>query len=99
VIDSLPLGLYTVAVAAYTLTEKLLIHFIGVDHADPAKDSFNYSLSQLRIRVEMAFGWLVNIFCILSGKIEGRLDRVPPISIACVRLHNYIIQEDKPFGY
>ena len=36
VIDSLPLGLYPVADAACTLTEKLLIPFIGVDRAGPA---------------------------------------------------------------
>jgi hypothetical protein len=82
VIDSLSLGLYTVADAAYTLTEKLLIPFIGVDHADPAKDSCNYSLSQIRICVEIAFGRLVNMFCILSGKIEGRHYRVSAILIA-----------------
>ena len=41
-IDSLPLGLYSVADAAYTLSEKLLIPFIGVDCSDPSKDAFNY---------------------------------------------------------
>jgi hypothetical protein len=42
-IDLLPLGFYTVADAAYTLTEKLLIPIIAVDRADPTTDSFNYS--------------------------------------------------------
>jgi hypothetical protein len=45
----------------------------------------------------MAFGWLVNMFRILRGKIEGRLDMASAIIIACARLHNFIIQEDKPF--
>ena len=55
IIDSLPLGLYIVADAAYVLSEKLLVPFTGNDRSDPYHDSFNYHLSQLRIRVEMAF--------------------------------------------
>jgi len=95
--DNLPLGLYGVADAAYTLSENMLIPFTGANRLDPANDAFNYYLSQLRIRVEMAFGRLVNKFRILSGKIEGSLDRVTAILTACARLHNYIIQEDGPF--
>ena len=54
------LGLYGVGDAAYTLMERLLVLFTESQRLDPAKDSFNYYLSQLRIRVEMAFGRLVN---------------------------------------
>ena len=46
----------------------------------------------------MAFRWLVNVFQILSGKIKGRLGRVSGILIACARLHNFIIREDRSFG-
>jgi hypothetical protein len=95
--DSLPLGLYGVADAAYTLSEKLLIPFTGANRLDSARDAYNYYLSQLRIRVEMAFGRLVNKFRILSGKIVGSMDRASAILIACARLHNFIIQEDNPF--
>ena len=97
IIDALPLGLYGVADAAYTLSENMLIPYTGVDRLDPAQDAFNYYLSQLRIRVEMAFGRLVNKFRILSGKVGGSLDRVTAVLIACARLHNFIIQEDGPF--
>ena len=72
IVDALPLGLYGVADAAYTLSENMLIPYTGVDRLDPAQDAFNYYLSQLRIRVEMAFGRLVNKFRILSGKLEVR---------------------------
>ena len=98
VFDKLPDGLYGVADAAYTLSENILIPFTGAQRSDPAQDSFNYYLSQLRIRVEMAFGRLVNKFRILHGKVEGSLDRVTAVLTACARLHNYIIQEDGPFG-
>jgi hypothetical protein len=96
--NSLPLGRFGVADAAYTLSDCLLIPFTGADRLDPGKDAFNYYLSQLRIRVEMAFGRLVNKFRILSGKISGSLQRVAAILEACTRLHNFIIREDKPFG-
>ena len=97
VLDALPLGHYAVADAAYTLSECILIPFTGADRLDPAQDSFNYYLSQLRICAEMAFGRLVNIFQILSEKINGSLDQVTRVLMACARLHNFIIKEDQPF--
>lgn len=97
VFSALPPGLYGLADAAYTLSENMLIPFTGVARLDPAQDAFNYYLSQLRIRVEMAFGRLVNKFRILNGKVEGSLDRVTAVLTACARLHNFIIQEDGPF--
>lgn len=45
----------------------------------------------------MTFGWFVNKFCILSGTIASSQDRAPAILIACVCLHNHIIQEYIPF--
>ena len=95
--ENLPLGLYGVADAAYTLSESILIPFTGADRQDKAHDAFNYYLSQLQIRVEIAFGRMVNKFRILSGKIEGSIDRVSAILTACARLHNFIIQQDGPF--
>ena len=70
-LTSLPPGLFGLGDAAYTLSEHLLIPFTGSDRLDPAQDAFNYYLSQLRIRVEMAFGRLVKKFGILSGKVGG----------------------------
>ena len=93
-IENLPPGLYCVADAAYTLGETLIIPFTGVDRNDKAQDAFNFYLSQLRIRVEMAFGRLTNKFRILKGSIVGSLDRVTAIVMACARLHNYIIMMD-----
>ena len=96
VVEDLPTGMYCVADAAYTLHENLLIPFTGADRLDGAHDSFNFYLSQLRIRVEMAFGRLTNKFRILKGCVLGSLDRVSSIIMACARLHNYIIKMDGP---
>ena len=52
----LPLGAYIVGDAAYTLTEKCLTPFSGSQQADPTKDAYILFLSQVRIRIEMAFG-------------------------------------------
>ena len=47
----------------------MLIVYVGAHRCDLSQDAFNYYLSQLCIRVEMAFGRLVNKFRILSGKV------------------------------
>ena len=98
IFESLPPGLFILSDAAYTLSKTMLIPFTGVDWSDPAHDAFNYYLSQLRIRVEMAFGRLVGKFRLLNGTAGGSMDRVSSILTACARLHNYIISEDMPFN-
>ncbi|OWZ04056.1 hypothetical protein PHMEG_00024112 [Phytophthora megakarya] len=53
----------------------------------PAHDSYNYHLSQLRIRIEIAFG-LLRVF---KSPLEIAFNRVPrPILAACI-LHNWCI--------
>jgi hypothetical protein len=93
-VESLPTGMYCVADAAYTLQENLLVPYTGRDQRDPAHDAFNFYMSQLRIRVEMAFGLLTNKFRILKGRMVGSLDRISAIVMACARLHNFIISVD-----
>ena len=83
--------------ATYTLSEHLLIPLIGADRLGPAQDAFHYFLSQLHIRVEMAFGRLVKKFGILSVKVGGSVEHVSAILAACARFRNYIIMEDGPF--
>ena len=46
-IEALPLGLYFVGDAAYTLSERLLILFTGSQRENPSNDTFNFHLSQL----------------------------------------------------
>jgi hypothetical protein len=93
-IDSLCLGLYFVGDAAYNLSERLLVPFTGSQREDPDKDAFNFYLSQLRIRIEMAFGRLVNKWRILKTKLECDLTRNAEIIMCCAILHNYVINAD-----
>ena len=95
-IQSLPLGLYFVGDAAYSLEENLLVPFTGSQRHDPVHDAFNFHLSQMRIRIEMAFGRLVRKFQVLKRKMEGKLPKISQIFGACARLHNYIIDNDMP---
>jgi hypothetical protein len=64
-IEKLPPGYYIVADAAYMLTEHVLVPFTGGDRSASDKDTFNYYLIQLRIRIEMAFGLLTNKWRVL----------------------------------
>jgi len=51
--------LYFVGDAAYSLEEHLLVPFTGSQKLNPDNDAFNFHLSQMQIRIEMAFGRLV----------------------------------------
>ncbi len=90
-VSTLPRGFYVVADNAYTLSDTLLIPYSGVDKADPSKDVFNFYLSQLRIRIEQALGFLVNSWRIFKRPLEVKLFRVGHIVQACARLHNFCI--------
>ena len=93
-IESLDLGEYIVADAAYTVTEHLWTPFTGAQRDDEAQDAFNFYLSQLRIRIEMAFGLLVKKFSILKKPLPHKLSTSSRIIMCCAQLHNFIINYD-----
>ena len=70
-IESLPLGLYFVGDAAYSNHENLLVPFIGAHQLNLDNDAFDFHFSQIRKRIEMAFGRLTNKFRILKPEIDG----------------------------
>ena len=57
-VDKLPDGYYILGDAAYPLSDHLLTPYPG-QSLSPEKDSFNFHLSQLRVKVEQSFGILV----------------------------------------
>jgi|UPI00043EFA5F hypothetical protein len=57
------------------------------------RDDYNYFISELRIRVEMAFGLMVNKWGILQSPLKVNLSRCPAVISACIRLHNFCINE------
>jgi hypothetical protein len=94
-IEKLPTGFYIVADAAYMLTEHVLVPFTGGDRSASDKDTFNYYLSQLRIRIEMAFGLLTNKWRVLRKHLETNLENSSRVLEACARLHNFVIDQDE----
>ena len=93
---NLPIGMYFVGDAAYSLEEGLLVPYIGSQRLNPNNDAFNFHLSQMRIRIEMAFGRLVRKFQVLKRNLEGKLGKMSQILNTCARLHNFIIDYDVP---
>ena len=91
VLEELPVDVYMVGDAAYPLSHKMLVPFVGSQRNIAAQDAFSFYLSQLRIRVEMAFGRLVRKWAILQGKLCCSLVMNSKIITACGRLHNFII--------
>ncbi len=78
---------------AYTPTEHLVPIFRG-EHAMVAKnDNFNFFASQLRIRIEMAFGLMVKKWGILARPLTIKLKNVKRLVIAIAKLHNFCINE------
>jgi len=64
-IQKLPPKKFVVGDNAYICSETLLTPFSGVEKEDPAKDAFNFYLSQLRIRIEQTFGLMTQKWRIL----------------------------------
>ena len=49
IISQLPLGLYVIGDAAYTVSDQILVPFTGSNCQNPNKDAYNYILSQMQI--------------------------------------------------
>jgi hypothetical protein len=55
-IEQIPFGFCNIGNAVYTANENLVPLFYGADKLKKQYDNFNFFRSQLRIRIEMAFG-------------------------------------------
>lgn len=79
---------------AYTVNFHLLTPFDKAHLGnDPKRDAFNFYLSQLRIRVEMTFGLLVNKWGVLQKPLAVEFSKVKNVIHTCIRLHNFCIDE------
>ena len=90
-LNCLPVGSYIVGDAAFTLTDKCITPFTGLQQWIASKNSLNYSLSQLRIRIEVAFGLLITKWHLLKKPLFVSLS-VRSEVLECISwLHNYCI--------
>ena len=97
-IMALPMGMYLVGDAAYQVSDVMMVPFTGSHRDDPGKDAFNFFLSQLRIRIAMAFGLLQTKWGVLNKPLRGNLSTAAKILQTCARLHNFHLREDNTAG-
>ena len=86
-------GYYLIGDNAYTNRNWLLTPFVRSMIASPFHDSYNFHLSQVRIRIEMAFGLLVNKWRIFKKPLQVKFSNVHKIIHAGMVLHNFCINE------
>jgi hypothetical protein len=92
-IENLP-GLFcAIGDCAYTPTEHLVPIFRGDQAKYHRNDNFNFFASQLRIRIEMAFGLMVKKWGVIGRPLSVKLANVKHIVLAIARLHNFCIDE------
>jgi hypothetical protein len=90
-IMALPMGKYLVGNAAHQVSNVVLAPFTGSQGKDAGKDAFNFFLSQLRIRIEMAFGLLLQTkWCVLNRPLQVNLATAAKLVQTCARLHNFV---------
>ena len=92
-VSKLP-GLYcAIGDCAYTPTEHLIPIFGGAQAKNKRNDNFNFYASQLRIRIEMAFGLMVKKWGILQKPLTNKIGNLKYMVHAIGRLHNFCINE------
>lgn len=92
-VENLPQGYVVIGDSAYQPTERLVSIFGGELALLPEHDNFNYYASQLRIRIEMAFGLMTRKWGILQRPLSVDVENVKHIMLAIARLHNFCIDE------
>ena len=92
-VANIPAGYIVIGDCAYQPTEKVISIFGGDLALNKDNDAFNYYASQLRIRIEMAFGLMTRKWGILQRKMMNSLPNVKHIICCIARLHNFVIDE------
>jgi hypothetical protein len=97
ILSQLPLGYFVLGDNAYKPSEYLVPIFGGADRINVDYDNCNYYMSQCRIRVEMAFGMMVNRFGVLRSPLRISIHNIGPLIQCIARLHNYILNENNQY--
>ena len=83
--------------SAYTLSQTVMTPFTKRDLKNEntvvERDNYNFFLSQLRIRIEMAIGILVNKWGVFKTPIHFDISKCHKIIHSTIRLHNYVINQ------
>ena len=92
-ISKLPNGVCGIGDAAYEPSENMVPIYQGVDKLKAKYDNFNFFASQLRIRIEMAFGLMTTKWGILQRPLGVSLRNVKWMVQAIGRLQNFVINQ------
>lgn len=92
-IMNLPHEFYIIGDNAYSLSASLLVLFIKPELTNNEQSDYNFNLSQLRIRIEMAFGLLVNKWQIFQRPLIVDVVSVCKVIKTFMKLHNFCIKE------
>lgn len=95
-VAELPAGAYVLGDNAYPVSEHLLTPFSGSNKENIWNDSYNFHLSQLRIKIEQTFGIFVNRFGLFKNQLQLSLKNVPSLILAAAKVHNFIMNERFP---
>ena len=90
-IKELPIGKFVVGDCAYVCSEHLLTPFAGHDKLDAKQSSYNFYISQMRIRIEMVFGLMTKKWQILCRPMQTKLGNTGKVFMCITQLHNYCI--------
>ena len=82
-------GMTLVGDNAYVKTKYMATPLKGMQHS--YNDAYNFYLSQLRITIERAFGVFVHRWAILRGPLAVPVQKVGPLVMCLMRLHNFCI--------
>jgi DDE superfamily endonuclease len=91
--DNLPFGICIIGDAAYCPSEHVIPVYQGLCKMQSKYDNFNYFASQLRIRIEMAFGMMSMKWGILNHPVGCSLSNLKWLIQAIGSLHNFCINE------
>ncbi len=92
-IEKFPPYYFAIGDCAYAPTEHMVPIFGAAQARIAANDNFNYYASQCRIRIEMAFGMMVQKWGILQSPLKIKLPSVKYLIMCIARLHNFCINE------
>lgn len=92
-VGRLPKGYYILGDAAYPLSDQLLTPYPG-KNLPLGEDSFNFHLSQLRVKIEQSFGILVATWGILWRPLRVQYAGRTDLITALFHLHNFLRDEN-----
>ena len=91
-LEDLPMQYFIGGDNAYPLSQRVLIPFSGGEVHDETNRTYNFYLSQLRIRIEMAFGLLTQKWLAVADTMKYSNEMNAQLIAVCLKLHNFCIQ-------